>query len=174
MVRYLAWKKIKALLNIQRYQRGPQAGILGKGCENFVVRVAPGERKFYKSSFFKFGWLLYTQSAWDVCVCGCVFSLIESYPVPCSSMNCSPPGSSVHGDFLARLLEWVAISSSRGSSGPRDQPASPASPALVGGFFTSAPQKTFSLMNACWVNDEVQNMNLRVDSYGRRWVRLLE
>ena len=51
MVRYLAWKKIKALLNIQRYQRGPQAGILGKECENFVVRVAPGERKFYKSSF---------------------------------------------------------------------------------------------------------------------------
>ena len=52
MVRYLAWKKIKALLNIQRYQRGPQAGILGKECEDFVVRVAPGERKFYKSNFF--------------------------------------------------------------------------------------------------------------------------
>ena len=36
-------------------------------------------------------------------------------------MNCSPPGSSVHGVFQARLLEWVAISSSRGSSRPRDQ-----------------------------------------------------
>ena len=31
-------------------------------------------------------------------------------------MNCSPPGSSVHGIFQARILEWVAISSSRGSS----------------------------------------------------------
>ena len=36
-------------------------------------------------------------------------------------MNCSPVGSSVHGIFPARKLEWVAISSSRGSSRPRDQ-----------------------------------------------------
>ena len=36
-------------------------------------------------------------------------------------MSCSPPGSSVHGISQARILEWVAISSSRGSSWPRDQ-----------------------------------------------------
>ena len=36
-------------------------------------------------------------------------------------MNCSPPGSSVHGIFQARILEWVAISFSRGSSQPRDR-----------------------------------------------------
>ena len=36
-------------------------------------------------------------------------------------MECSPPGSSVHGISQARILEWVAISSSRGSSRPRDQ-----------------------------------------------------
>ena len=36
-------------------------------------------------------------------------------------MDCSPPGSSVHGNFQARILEWVAISYSRGSSPPRDQ-----------------------------------------------------
>ena len=35
-------------------------------------------------------------------------------------MGCSPPGSSVHGILKARVLEWVAISSSRGSSRPRD------------------------------------------------------
>ena len=34
--------------------------------------------------------------------------------------NCSPPGSSVHGILQARILEWVAISSFRGSTGPRD------------------------------------------------------
>ena len=34
-------------------------------------------------------------------------------------MDCSPPGSSVHGIFQARILEWVAIFSSRGSSQPR-------------------------------------------------------
>ena len=35
-------------------------------------------------------------------------------------MDCSPPGSSVHEIFQARILEWVAISFSRGSSQPRD------------------------------------------------------
>ena len=36
-------------------------------------------------------------------------------------MGCSPPGSSVHGIFQARILEWVAISFSRVSSRPRNQ-----------------------------------------------------
>ena len=36
-------------------------------------------------------------------------------------MDCSPPGSSVHAIFQARILEWVAISFSRGSSQPRDR-----------------------------------------------------
>ena len=39
----------------------------------------------------------------------------------CDPMNCSPPGSSVHGIFQARILEWVAMPSSRGSSQPRDR-----------------------------------------------------
>ena len=39
----------------------------------------------------------------------------------CDPMDCSPPGSSVPGVFQARILEWVAISSSRGSLQPRDQ-----------------------------------------------------
>ena len=38
----------------------------------------------------------------------------------CDPMDCSPPGSSVHGTFQVRILEWVAISSSRGYSWPRD------------------------------------------------------
>ena len=38
----------------------------------------------------------------------------------CDPMNCSPPGSSVPGISQARILEWVAISSSRGPSQPRD------------------------------------------------------
>ena len=39
----------------------------------------------------------------------------------CSPMDCSPPGPSVHGVLQARILEWVAISFSRGSSEPRDR-----------------------------------------------------
>ena len=39
----------------------------------------------------------------------------------CNPMDCSPPGSYAHGIFQARILEWVASSSCRGSSWPRDQ-----------------------------------------------------
>ena len=39
----------------------------------------------------------------------------------CDPLNCSPSGSSVRGSFQARILKWVAISSSRGSSWPMDQ-----------------------------------------------------
>ena len=42
-------------------------------------------------------------------------------PTLCNPMDCSLPDSSVHGIFQARVLEWIAISSSRGSSQPRDQ-----------------------------------------------------
>ena len=38
----------------------------------------------------------------------------------CDRMDCSPPGSFVHGILQARILEWVAISFSRGTSQPRD------------------------------------------------------
>ena len=45
----------------------------------------------------------------------------QSCPTPCHPMDCGPPGSSVHGILQARILEWVPISFSRGSSQPRDQ-----------------------------------------------------
>ena len=51
-------------------------------------------------------------------------------------MDRSPPGSSVHDIFQARLLEWVAISSSRDLPDSRIEPVSPA---LAGGFFTTEP-----------------------------------
>ena len=51
-------------------------------------------------------------------------------------MDCSPPGPSVHGILQARLLEWVAIPFSRGSSQPRDQARSPA---LQGDSLSSEP-----------------------------------
>ena len=43
-----------------------------------------------------------------------------SYPTLCNPMDCSSPGSSVHGIFQTRILEWVAIPSSRGSSRLKD------------------------------------------------------
>ena len=40
----------------------------------------------------------------------------QSCPTLCNRMDCSLPGSSIHGIFQARVLEWVAISFSKGSS----------------------------------------------------------
>ena len=45
----------------------------------------------------------------------------QSCLILCNPMDCCLPGSSLHGIFQARVLEWVAISFSRGSSWPRDQ-----------------------------------------------------
>ena len=50
----------------------------------------------------------------------CVY-MLSHIQLFCDPMDCSPPGSSVHGIFQARKLEWVAISYSRGSSSPRNQ-----------------------------------------------------
>ena len=49
-----------------------------------------------------------------------LYSVAQSCPTVCDPINRSPPGSSVHGIFQARILEWVAISFSRGSPWPRD------------------------------------------------------
>ena len=49
------------------------------------------------------------------------WEVAQSYPTLCDPMDCSLPGSSVHGIFQERILEWVAISFSRGSFRPRDQ-----------------------------------------------------
>jgi len=51
-------------------------------------------------------------------------------------MDCSPPGTSVHGIFQARILKWVAISISRRSSRPRDLASISG---IAGGFFTPEP-----------------------------------
>ena len=45
----------------------------------------------------------------------------QSCPTLCDPMDCSLPGSSLHGILQARVLEWVAIPFSRGSSWPRDR-----------------------------------------------------
>ena len=54
-------------------------------------------------------------------------------PTLCDPMDCSLPGSSVHGILQARILQWVAISFSRGSSWPRDQTRDSC---FAGRFFT--------------------------------------
>ena len=55
-----------------------------------------------------------------VCVCLCIL-VAQLYPTLCDPMDCSSPGSSVHGVLQARILEWVATPFSRGSSQHRDR-----------------------------------------------------
>ena len=57
--------------------------------------------------------------------------LAQSCPTLLDPVDCSPPGSSVHGVLQARILEWVAISFSRGSSSGIE----PTSPALQASLY---------------------------------------
>ena len=57
----------------------------------------------------------------------------QSCPTLCYPMDCSLPVSSVHGILQARILEWVAIPFSRGSSQTRDRTQVSS---IAGGFFT--------------------------------------
>ena len=68
-----------------------------------------------------------------VCCCCCIQSCLTLW----DPTDCSPPGCSVHGISQARILEWVAISSSRGSSRPRDQAHISC---LAVRFFTTEPR----------------------------------
>ena len=60
-------------------------------------------------------------------------------PTLCNLMDCRPQGSSFHRIFQARVLEWVAIYYSRGSSHPGMESASPVCLALPDEFFINAP-----------------------------------
>ena len=80
-------------------------------------------------------------------VLGC-FTIVSNSLGP---MDCSPLGFSFHGILQARMLEWIAMPCSRGSSQPRDQTCISCSSCPAGRFFTAEPLKkprkedTFSL-----------------------------
>ena len=68
--------------------------------------------------------------------------VIQLCPTLCDPMDCSPPGSSVHGILQGRILEGITISSSWGSSRPRDQTCiCCVSPALQADSFPSEPSE---------------------------------
>ena len=78
----------------------------------------------------------------------CVKSL-QLCPTLCNPMDCSPPGSSVHGILQARILEWVALPSSRGSSPPRDRTWVSYISRIGRRFFT--PTATWEAQASTWV-----------------------
>ena len=64
--------------------------------------------------------------------------LLQSRPTLSDPIDCSLPGSPVHGILQVRILEWVAMPSSGDLPDPGIEPMSLTSPALAGGFFTAS------------------------------------
>ena len=63
----------------------------------------------------------------------------------CDPLDCSPPGSSVCGISQATILEWLPFPPPRDLPRPGVKLASPGSPALAGGFFTTEPPGMLNL-----------------------------
>ena len=72
----------------------------------------------------------------DMKICTCA-KLFQSCPTLCDPVDCSQPGSSVHGILQARILECIAVPPPRDLPNPGIKPTSLTSPALASRFFTT-------------------------------------
>ena len=88
--------------------------------------------------------------------CPCAY--MAQSPTLCNPMDCNPLDSSVHEIFLARILEWPAMPSSRGSSWPRDQTHVSHVSYIAGKFFYHLSHQGSSSMS-------INNINWNVDIY---------
>ena len=84
-------------------------------------------------------------------LCMCAQSL-QSCLTLCDHMDCSPPGSSVHGILQARILEWVVMPSSRGSSWPTGGTWVSCRYYIAGRFFTTEPLRKPRVLNDVYLN----------------------
>ena len=91
-------------------------------------------------------------------ICYLLFSASQSCLTLCHPTDCSPPGSSVHGIFQARILERAATARSR------VKPTSLASPALGGGFLTTVPPEKHCVPVYSYVSP-----GLGTDTFGHTW-----
>ena len=99
----------------------------------------PNQNLNVPSSLLPFQYVSQTLQEIYICMCACVCAKsLQSCQTLCQPMDCSLPGSSVIGILQARILEWVAIPSSRGSSCPRDQTLIALFPDLVVSFFPTS------------------------------------
>ena len=112
-VTYLAWKPISRdlspWLHSQQYISPRDQAQKPASLVNLVPKLSQdvclGKGSGGTLRTFRYPFYLFSVTGWEVY----------------SELDCSLPGSSIHGIFQARILEWVAISFSRESSRPRDQ-----------------------------------------------------
>ena len=108
----------------------------------------------------------------------CCAELLQSCPTLCDPMDCSLPGSSVHRVLQARILEWVPIPSSRGSSQPVIKPSFPTEPRFptqekqTGVLPSEPPEKpkntgvgSLFLLQGFFPTQELGSSALQVDFY---------
>ena len=136
--------------------------VLNNVCETLSARMLIKERE-------------YLGVAWRItCSCGIVCLCAKSLqlcPTLWDPMDCSPPGSSVRGVLQARILKWVAIPFSRGSSWSRDWTCISCGFCIVGRFFTAEPlgyHTTQQLMGG----SQVVSCGYRMQSAVGVWLQL--
>ena len=96
-----------------------------------------------------------------------MWQVAQSCPTLCDPVDCNPPGSSVHRIFQASILEWVAISLSKGSSRPRDRTWVPCGSYTAGRFFTAVVKEESGKKNL-WVHTDINKQ--KIDKEKRKQV----
>ena len=113
--------------------------ITGVGCQFLLLGIFPTQGSnthLHCRRFFTTEPPGKSSAQVHACVCA---KLLPSCPTCCNSMDHSPPGCSVHGISQARILEWVALLPSRGSSQPWDRTCECCNSCTAGRFFTTEP-----------------------------------
>ena len=127
-------QKSKGLFTVQELRQRLKVSTYKLSTKHLKIRY-PAIKLFNKgAAWFSQGW---GTSPYSVCM---HVQSLQSCLTLCDPMDCSPPGSSVHGILQARILEWVAIPSSRESSPLRDQTHVSGVSCTAGRFFTLSHQ----------------------------------
>ena len=111
------WLQIQPLIDTRLYF----ISLKKSGKKALVPKIWKIKLSFSKHHYLPFNFHVSFLLWYQPCDLLCVCLVTQWCPTLWDFMNCSPPGSFVHGIFQARILEWVAIPFSRGSSQPKDQ-----------------------------------------------------
>ena len=113
---------------------------------SFFLHQIPGDQRWFHNSVFCFYWsIVAIQHYFSFCCtkvnqfCMHMCLVAQSCLTLCHPMDCSLPGSSVREISQTSILEWVAISSARGSSRPRDRTQVSYNSCIADRFFTTEP-----------------------------------